>query len=292
MKALVFKIPVIEDCSVYTQEDDLPYFYDHLHLHPEIQLTLILKGTGTVFAGNFIGNFAPGDIYWIASDQPHLFKCDPAYFAPKSLLKAHSLSIYFLKTGILGQLFRLPELGKASDFIWKSKGVYRLRCAPGAGVERAFREVQASNGSERIIQFLRLLQEFISNTTKETLSGEASQTLNEQECLRMNEIYQFTMKHFHEHISLEKAAAIAHMTPPAFCRYFKHSTRKTYMHFLNEVRIDHARKMIRSNKDIPLSGVAAACGFENASGFTRVFRRITGIAPMSYRKELLKGAAG
>lgn len=285
MKALVFKIPVIENCSVYTQEDHLPYFYDHLHLHPEIQLTLVLQGTGTLFAGNFIGNFAPGDIYWIASDQPHLFKCDPAYFEPGSRLKAHSLSLYFLKTGVLRQLFNLPELKQLSEFVWKSNGVYKMRQKPGGDAEPLFREIQQSEGGERIILFLRLLQEFIAEPGKETLSGEEVQVLNERECLRMNDIYQFTMKHFREHISLEKAAGIAHMTPQAFCRYFKRSTRKTYMHFLNEVRIDHARKIIRGNEDIPLSQVAAVCGFENASGFTRTFKRIAGTAPMNYRKE-------
>ena len=288
MKALVFKIPVIDNCSVYTQEDNLPYFYDHLHLHPEIQLTLILKGTGTVFAGNFIGNFAPGDIYWIASNQPHLFKCDPAYFEQVNSLKAHCLSLYFLKTGTLQQLFNLPELKQVSEFVENSNGNYKIKYQ--AGIEQLFRKVQGSKGSERIILFLGLLQEFISARSKETLSTEASQLLDERECLRMNDIYQFTMRHFPEHISLETAAAIAHMTPPAFCRYFKRSTRKTYMHFLNEVRIDHARKMIRSNEDVPLSRVAAACGFENASGFTRVFRRVTGVSPLNYRREFLKGA--
>lgn len=285
MKALVFKIPVIEDCSVYVQEDRLPYFYDHLHLHPEIQLTYVLNGAGALFAGNYTGRFAPGDIYWISSNQPHLFKCDPVYFSEASPGQAHSLSIYFRQSGVLDHLFGLPELRETGDFIRKNTGVYKSLRKPDETLEALFRNMLNSRGSRRIVALLQLLQQFVFDTPKETLSGEEARGLKEQSYVRMNDVYQFTMRHFHEKISLEKVAGIAHMTPQAFCRYFRRGTRKTYMHFLNEVRINHARKLICDKENIPLSQVAAACGFENASGFSRTFRRVAGMTPLAYRKK-------
>ncbi|WP_315822444.1 hypothetical protein [Paraflavitalea speifideaquila] len=58
----------------------------------------------------------------------------------------------------------------------------------------------------------------------------------------MNDVYQFTMAHYTENISLHQIASIAHLTPQAFCRYFKKHTRKTYITFLNEVRVNEACK--------------------------------------------------
>lgn len=234
-----------------------------------------------------MGRFGPGDVYWISSNQPHLFKCDPPYFTKENPGHAHSMSVYFRQSGPLAQLFSLPELKGTSGFIRKNNGIYKTRSTQGEPLGGLFRSIGNTRDSQRIILFLQLLQQFAFQAQKETLSGEEARSLKELEYIRMNDVYQFTMKHFHEKISLEKAAEIAHMTPQAFCRYFKRSTRKTYMHFLNEVRVNHARKLICDKENTPLSQVAAACGFENASGFTRTFKRIAGVAPFVFRKKFL-----
>ena len=57
MKILPFKIPRTEDVSFLVQFDDEPHFYDTLNQHPEIQITLFLEGTGTLYLGDYIGEF-------------------------------------------------------------------------------------------------------------------------------------------------------------------------------------------------------------------------------------------
>ena len=95
MKALPFKIPVSGSESVVVEEDIQPHFYTYLHQHEEVQLTWILKGEGTLLAGNYTGNFGSGDIYWFGPNQPHVFRCDPVYFQNKNWLKAQSISVFF-----------------------------------------------------------------------------------------------------------------------------------------------------------------------------------------------------
>ena len=76
MKVLPFKIPKPENNAIVYQEDIEIYFYDKLHQHEEIQLTLIKKGKGTLIVGDSINYYDKGDILVIGSNIPHVFKSD------------------------------------------------------------------------------------------------------------------------------------------------------------------------------------------------------------------------
>jgi len=62
--------------------------------------------------------------------------------------------------------------------------------------------------------------------------------LNKTESARLNAIYAFILEHFKSNLDLKRVAQYAHMTPQAFSRYFKERTQRTFVSFLNEVRID------------------------------------------------------
>lgn len=61
---------------------------------------------------------------------------------------------------------------------------------------------------------------------------------------RLNKVFQFTIDNFREHLELQQVAAIACMSIQSFCEYFKRSTKKTYIDFLNEVRIGYACNLL------------------------------------------------
>ena len=95
MKVLPFTIPVAHDKTIIVQEENLPYFYPHLHRHDEIQLTLILKGKGTLIVGNSMHAFGPNEVFLIGAQMPHVFKSDPSYFANEDVNHVHSITIFF-----------------------------------------------------------------------------------------------------------------------------------------------------------------------------------------------------
>ena len=112
--------------------------------------------------------------------------------------------------------------------------------------------------------------------------------ISDSEGLRMNDVYQYTMEHFTENITLEQIAAIVYLTPQSFCRYFKKHTSKTYINFLNEVRINEACKRFMEMDFDSISTIAYQSGFNNVVTFNRVFKSITGKAPREYIKEYHK----
>ena len=98
----------------------------------------------------------------------------------------------------------------------------------------------------------------------------------------MNDIYQYTMTNYSENISLEEIAAVIHLTPQSFCRYFRKHTLKTYTNFLNEVRVNEACKKFMAHDFSSISAVAYQTGFNNVSTFNRVFKSIIGVSPSEY----------
>ncbi|ASZ14243.1 AraC family transcriptional regulator [Chitinophaga pendula] len=290
MKVLAFKIPVAQQASVIVQEDRMPYFYDHLHQHPEIQVSLILKGEGTLIAGNYMGAFAPGDIYWIGAGQPHIFKSDPAYFAAGSTLYIHALTFFFHPTQTAAELLQLPEMQLIREMVRQSANGFRITPPHTVQLEQQFRELFRQEGVRRLMAFLDLLDTIHQQCQRTALSQEKNDwNFSEAEGVRMNEIYQHSIRHFRKPISLDEIAGIAHMTVPAFCRYFKKRTRKTYIRFLNELRISHACKLLKSDKELPFAMIAFESGFSNVTSFNRTFKDITGYAPGIYQKKYKAG---
>ena len=90
MKVLPFKIPKPENVTLYIQEDKGKTFYDKLHQHQEIQISVILKGEGTYVIGDCVGDFKPNDLFVLGENLPHVFKSDAS---PKK--EASMLSLFF-----------------------------------------------------------------------------------------------------------------------------------------------------------------------------------------------------
>src|SRR5436190_1527217 len=116
MKILPFKIPKTSQESFRLQEDHETHFYDYLHQHPEVQLTLILSSEGKVIVGDFIGTFKPGDIFLIGPNLPHVFRNDSKYYDTSSGLQAHSLTIFFEWQSFGDKFLSMPELSQLHEF--------------------------------------------------------------------------------------------------------------------------------------------------------------------------------
>ena len=67
-------------------------------------------------------------------------------------------------------------------------------------------------------------------------------------------------------------------------RTFREHVGMTPGKYLNQVRIEHAKLLLRQG-DHNVAFVADACGFANSNYFARVFRSMVGVAPSAYAKE-------
>jgi AraC-like DNA-binding protein len=284
MKILPFKIPKTSQESFRLQEDHEVHFYDNLHQHPEIQLTLILSSEGKVIVGDFIGAFKPGDIFLIGPNLPHVFRNDQKYYDNPQEGQAHSLTVFF-EWKVFGETFlSLPELSHLSEFSRLSERGLFIQEPVKSRIAQLIKQIFRKNGMDRLIVLLKILNILSVHRNMEPLaSSGVYNDFDEVDGRRLAEIYRFTMKEFHRKISLDEVAEIAHMTTNSFCRYFKKRTRKSYVDFLTEIRIGHARKLLQQD-DLSISQISIEVGFNNLSNFNRKFRSICSITPTEYKK--------
>lgn len=284
MKVLPFKIPKTDDSSFRVQVDRMPHFYDILHQHPESQITFIVSGHGTIIQGDYIGNFQAGDVYIFGANVPHVLKSDAVYYGDESTEECHAICVFFDSESFGKDFFELPEMRAVNDFMRKSTRGLKLSGDVKRRVANILTEIEDQDGITKIISLLNIFNVLSQSDEYQLLSKEPHNiNVDESEGKRLNDIFQFTMKEYHRPITLDEVAEVANMTPSAFCRYFKQRTRKTYVSFLNELRVAHACKLLL-NKEINVTEVCYRSGFVNLSNFNRKFKSLTNHTPSQYQK--------
>ncbi|GLX66222.1 AraC family transcriptional regulator [Paenibacillus glycanilyticus] len=104
---------------------------------------------------------------------------------------------------------------------------------------------------------------------------------------RVEDIIGWIEKHYAEPFRLEDLASSLHLSPYHVAHLFKESTGTTIVAYTQATRIRHACALLRKTT-LPLSEVGYRVGIANPSYFSKIFRQIMGVAPLSYRQHLIK----
>lgn len=281
-KSIYFQIPKIEKEGFVVQFDNLDFFYDQLHHHPELQLMFILEGTGDLFIGDSITTFEPGDLFLFGSNQSHLLKSDTKYFEKDCPEMSCSISIFFHEESLGKGFFDITETTVIKDLIDRTS--HSLQFAPEVAckVGARMKKLADKEGFDRFLEILSILNTLGQTEDYKPLAGiSTANPPTDQESERINNVINYILQNYKEDIELGTIAEIANYSKAAFCRFFKQRTRKTFTQFLNEVRIAQACKLLR-NTDLNISQVCFESGYNNVSNFNRQFKRITETTPKDY----------
>lgn len=99
---------------------------------------------------------------------------------------------------------------------------------------------------------------------------------------RLKRVFDYIESRLEADFSLKSLADEACLSPFHFARSFHRTVGQTPFRYVMDRRIEKAKRMIQA-KSIPLSEIAAETGFATQSGFTRTFKRITGLTPGDFR---------
>lgn len=279
MKVLPFKIPKPENVTLYLQEYKGESFYEKLHQHKEIQISIVLKGEGTYIIGDCVGDFKQNDIFVLGENLPHVFKRDKAFKSDTSML-----SIFFTKNSYGEDFFKFPEFEHFDDFFNNSILGYKVYSNLKELTE-ILSVIRDKSKYQKFTSFLEILN-LIAKAEKRELSSLINlKKYAGDEGKRMSDIFQYSMDNFHKEVSLHDIANIANMTPNAFCRYFKQRTNKTFVNFLIDIRIGNACKLLAKKNDLSITEISYKSGFNNLANFNRKFKATKGITPSEYRKK-------
>ncbi len=151
-----------------------------------------------------------------------------------------------------------------------------------AALEKAYfgTRVLARRQYDSVLRLLAIFGQHLSALSNQIVVKEA-----QAEAPAITKARAFIAAHQAEEISLADVARAVNLSEFYFCKIFKKETGLTFVDYLARVRVETLKQLLL-NPHKRVSEAAYEVGFQSLSQFNRVFRRIAGEAPSSYREKL------
>jgi len=264
-----------------------PYFNPHWHFHPEFQISLIAKGKGTRFVGDHVEPFEEGDLVFTGPNLPHLWHSDEPYFDKNSKLKTSGFVIYFDHELLNKSLLNKEEFYYINKLVENSARGMEFYGKTRNKLNKLILNINQKKGFQRIIKLLDIIDIMANSSEYHLLSSPGyANVFKGDDAEKMRIVYDYVMSNFRTKIALNEIANMLNMTTTSFCRYFKPRANKTFLRFVNDIRIGHARKLLLED-NLNISQISYECGFNTLSNFNRQFKAITNMSPHEYRRLFL-----
>ena len=98
-------------------------------------------------------------------------------------------------------------------------------------------------------------------------------------------IIEYIENNYYTIVSLEEISDVLHMNKNYICKIFKAATGKTVMDYLNFVRVEHSKDLIKSG--LPIYDISESVGFSSQSYFNKVFKKYILCSPTQYKKRFV-----
>lgn len=286
-KAALVAVDTLSQSAVSVKDEEIDYFYNPWHYHTALELSYIIKGTGTRYVGTSIERFGPEDMVFLGKEVPHLWKSDFDYYQNNPLCKSRAITIKFSDNFAGYDFLNLPETSNIKTILAEACAGLKITGKTKNQIASLLLEMKNLSPLDKIISVIQILN-IISNSSevKQLDPHSLVSRFERKEIYRLNKIIEYTVNNYNTSIELSDIAEVAGLSPASFCRFFKQTTKRTYKQFLNEVRVEHACLLLSQEK-FNISEICFEVGFNNPSVFSMIFKRLKSIKPLEFRKRIL-----
>lgn len=251
--------------------------------HPEYEIHLIQKSSGSVIAGDYVGTFGPGHVSLIGPHLPHDWVSD---LAPGEVVVDRDIVVHFTHEWVSDCLRLMPELSSLDHLLQASARGLEFHGETAEQAGRAIRDLASAKGPLQIARMFELLG-ILGEAPTGDCTPLASEWLGTSDSAPANEAAEAGLAYIFDNLTgeirLSTAASLAHMSEPTFSKYFKHAAGATFSTMVKRLRIAHARRLLETT-DLSTAKVAQASGYNNISNFNRQFLAEVGMVPTAYRR--------
>jgi len=270
----IFFLPIYEN---------VPFI--HLHWHPHIEWIYMLSGKARIQMDTTFTDVNQGDLVFVNANQVH----------GATLLQENTQAVAIV---INESLIR-------NSFLDSTEAQYILPI-----FDRTITMPNLTNPNNPITIQIRsmieeLIQEFINKKVGYELFIKSklyailglmfrhfhrdveSENKPRKENTELNQAFRFLLQHleknYQQNISINDASRMINMSPSHFYRVFKKITGKTFVEYLNTLRIYNAQYFL-TDPCLTIAEVSERAGFGSVAYFGRVFKEIKNVTPSEYRK--------
>ncbi len=251
-----------------------------VHYHPEFEINFILNGKGVRrVVGDNIEEIDNIELVLIGPNLYHgweLNKCTNK--------KIHEITIQFHNDLFHESLLARRIMNPIRDMF--NRSIHGILFSKKVAEELTPRLVRLSklDGIDYFLEITSLLYDLANSRNQRLLSTYTVDYDKFDDYDKMKLVYEYVQKHFAEKITLEDVANVASMSIISFNRFIKKRTGKTFVNYINDIRIGYAARWL-VEKDMSVSEVAFKSGFNNIANFNRSFKAIKNCTPSQYRED-------
>jgi AraC-like DNA-binding protein len=247
------------------------------HYHPEYELNYIENAKGKRIIGDSMQKYEDIDLVLVGSNLYHSWQEDTNHADLVVTVQFHN--------NLFPSNFQNKKMfSSINDMLKKSERGIEFSEETIRLIAPRLKALIHEKGFYSFVEFLTILYELSISVNQKVLCSQSfSPELDMFKSRRIKLACDYINKNYQNKISLSLVAQLTNMTDTSFCHFFKKRTDKSFVDYINDVRIGHASvQLIESTKSI--SEVCYDCGFNNISNFNRIFRSKKGITPSDFRR--------
>jgi AraC-like DNA-binding protein len=282
-KASLIRIKYSLATTIDVSNEEIPYFYNPLHYHPEVELTLVEQSSGIRIVGNSMEHFGPRDLVMVGANTPHIWKNEQQYDSNGQKINAKAVVIKFLPDFAGTSIFDLNEMLHIKRLLFENS-LYGIKIEGKlhSVIEKQMKMLVKESPSARIISLLKILNT-IAESNEFRLLSKNLVAINEQREKKLNIVISFLQANYKNQVELDEIATIACMNKNSLCQYFKQKTGKTIFGLLHEIRLKRACELLVNSND-SVESISSTVGYFSQTLFNRKFKELYKTPPTAYRK--------
>jgi transcriptional regulator GlxA family with amidase domain len=184
---------------------------------------------------------------------------------------------------------RYPRVAVDPRPTWVRDGKIYTSAGISAGIDLALAWVEEDFGTSAALRVAREMVLFLRRPGGQDQVSVSLQT-QATHTKAMHELQVWMTEHLDQPLPVDTLADRVAMSGRNFARVFAREVGVTPGHYLGQLRVEAARRLLEQT-DKSLLQVAMACGFRSADVMRRAFRRALGTTPRRYRRHVRTPAA-
>jgi len=276
----VLQLSPYESFLVFNRVKD---FFDYpLHYHPELELNYISGGAGVKrIIGDHIGEIKDSELVLVG---PNLEHCWEQHNCTKKNI--HEITLQFsdnlFEKSFLNKNIMKP-IGEMLD-----RSVHGILFSPEVTTRIGLRLVQVTKlaGMDYFLEMLSILHDLAISRNQKLLSTSFVRYDKMESNAQVQKLNDYLQDNYTTKITLGQVSNLLNMSTVSFSRFIKKNTGKTFVEYVNDIRIAYALRLL-IEKEHSISDIAHMCGFNSLVNFNRIFKKSQGYTPSKYRSDFL-----
>lgn len=285
MKPVNIKLTKPPQASFKYKKITLDSLLFNWHCHPEYEIMWMYGSKGKRFIGDSISYYNEGDLFFIGPYLPHTWYSTNGVMGKNRQHEA--ILIQFVENFAGLNIPEVPELYSVDQLFSQSVHGIQFSGKTREAVVQKIREMESQDGLEKLLSLIFILDRLgrAKKEDKEILSSiEFTRRLQPNDQSRIDRVCTYINENYKNELRLKDAAEIINMSVTAFSRFFKKSTGKTFISYVNAIRIGWACKLLIES-DMNIAQISYEVGFNNLSNFNRRFYERHHLNPREYRHQ-------